>query len=264
LTSLSGSNVVVAYQSWQGFAGQVALVVSGANNVYLHDLDFANNGGDIFLINCTGQIRIENIRAKNTGDGTIGSGHSNVIQLNNTWDNGTGGIRTVQALGGKTEDMISIYQSGGIDSTHPLIIENNHLESPLPPDPQAWSSSSGSGMMLADVSGHDIIARDNTLLNVGQVGIGIPYGTRVHVLNNIVYGARRAANNVGIYTPYTGGPAYTGNNEVANNRIYWFDANGSPNPVWDGGLSGAIIGWNTNILQDTTIDPNTLHVVLTP
>ena len=33
----------------------------------------------------TGQIRIENVRARNTGDGTIGSGHGNVIQLNNAW-----------------------------------------------------------------------------------------------------------------------------------------------------------------------------------
>jgi len=257
VTSLSGSNVVVGDESWQGKTGQVALTISGANNVYLHDLDFADNGGAIFLINCTGQIRIENIRARNTGDGTIGFGHSNVIQLNNTTDNGTGGIRNVKALGGNTEDMISIYQSGGIDSTHPLIIENNQLESPLTnqsnPTVLAWSSTSGSGMMLGDSSGSHIIARYNTLLNVGQVGIGEPNGTDVHVLSNIVYGAQRANSNVGIYA-YTAG----GGNEVANNRIYWLNASGSANPTnIDSGVTQA-----GNVLQDTTIDPNTLHVVL--
>lgn len=255
-----GTNVELSSKSYQGFSGKVAVTVSGAHNVYLHDLDFADNGGDIFLVNCTGQIRIENIRARNTGDGSIGSGHSNVIQLNNTWDDGSGGIRNVRAYGGHTEDMISIFKSGGTDAAHPLIIENNHLESPLPPSSMAWASGSGSGMMLADGGGHDIIVRNNTLLNVGQVGIGINEGLRVHVLNNIVYGAARASSNVGLSQWASGTCSSCGGNEMNGNRVWWVKSDGTPSAFWSSGTAGAISG--SNSLQDTSIDPATLHVVL--
>ncbi|MDQ1468090.1 MAG: hypothetical protein QOH10_2505, partial [Actinomycetota bacterium] len=150
--SVSGTDVVVSNKSWVGF-GSVALVVSNVHNVYLHDLDFDSNVGDIFLINVTGTIRIENIRARNTGNGTIGSGHSNVIQFNNSWqgapDDGVSGVRNVSSFGGDTEDMISVYKSGGIDAAHPLVLDDLHLESPLPPSSEAWSSGSGTCINLA-------------------------------------------------------------------------------------------------------------------
>ena len=246
-------------KTWQGFTGKTALVISGAHNVYLHDLDFADNGGDIFVINSTGQIRIENIRARNTGDGTIGSGHGNVIQLNNTWDDGSGGIRGVQALGGDTEDMISVFKSGGVDSAHPLVIENNHLESPLPPSSLAWSSGSGTGINLADYGGHDIVVRNNTLLNVGQVGIQLNQPTRVHVFNNIVYGAARTGSNVGL-SQWNGSSCACSGNEIVNNRVWWVKASGTASSIW---LSGtAQVSTSGNVAQDATIDPNGLHVVL--
>jgi hypothetical protein len=255
-----GTNVVVSNKTWQGFSNKTALVISGAHNVYLHDLDFADNGGDIFLVNCTGQIRIEDIRARNTGDGTIGSGHGNVVQLNNTWDDGTGGIRGVNAYGGDTEDMISIFRSGGVDAAHPLVIENNHLESPLS-GPLAWSSGSGTGINLADAGGHDIIARNNTLLNVGQVGLQINEGTRVHIVNNIVYGAARPASNTGI-TQWASSPCGCSGNEIAYNRIWWVKSNGTPSSYWNSGTAGVIAGTATNVLQDLTINPASLHVAL--
>jgi hypothetical protein len=255
-----GNNVVVSNKTWQGFSNKTALVISGAHNVYLHDLDFADNGGDIFLVNCTGQIRIEDIRARNTGDGTIGSGHGNVVQLNNTWDDGTGGIRGVNAYGGDTEDMISIFRSGGVDAAHPLVIENNHLESPLS-GPLAWSSGSGTGINLADAGGHDIIARNNTLLNVGQVGLQINEGTRVHIVNNVVYGAARPGSNTGI-TQWASGSCGCSGNEIANNRIWWVKANGTPSPYWSSGTAGVIAGVATNVMQDLTINPASLHVAL--
>lgn len=254
-----GTNVVVSNETWQGFSNKTALVISGAHNVYLHDLDFADNGGDIFLVNCSGQIRIESIRARNTGDGTIGSGHGNVIQLNNTWDNGTGGIRGVKALGGDTEDMISIFKSGGIDAAHPLLIENNHLESPLSGS-LAWSSGSGTGMNLADYGGHDIIARNNTLLNVGQVGIQLNEPTRVTVTNNIVYGAARPSSNVGISQWASTSCSSCTGNVVANNRVWWVKSSGTASSIW---LSNSYpVTLSGNASQDGSIDPSSLHVVL--
>jgi len=256
-----GTNVVVSNKTWQGFSTNTALVISGANNVYLHDLDFADNGGDIFLINCTGQIRIENIRARNTGDGTIGSGHGNVIQLNNTWDNGTGGIRAVYALGGDTEDMISIYRSGGIDASHPLIIEDVHIESPLPPSSIAWSSNSGTGINLGDDGGHDIILRNSTVLNAGAVGIQMNEPSRnVRAMNNIVYGTARATSNVGLSQWADTSCSTCTGNAYTNNRVWWVKANGTPSALW---LSGTYpVAQSGNVLQDPTINPAVLHVAL--
>jgi hypothetical protein len=261
--SVSGSNVVVSNKSWVGF-GSVALVVSNANNVYLHDLDFDGNVGDIFLINVTGNIRIENIRARNTGNGTIGSGHSNVIQFNNSWqgaaDDGVSGVRNVQAYGGDTEDMISVYKSGGIDSAHPLVLSDLHLESPLPPSSEAWSSGSGTCVNLADAGGHDIRLENSTLLNCGAVGIQMNEPTRVRAVNNIVYGAARTTSNVGL-SQWSGSSCSTcTGNEYRNNRVWWLKPSGSGSAMWmSGNYPVADVG---NVKQDATIVAGTLHVIL--
>jgi hypothetical protein len=261
--SFSGTDVVVANRSYVGF-GSVALTISNARNVTLLNLDFDGNVGDIFLINVTGTIRIENIRARNTGDGTIGSGHSNVIQFNNSWqgapDDGVSGVRNVNAYGGHTEDMISVYKSGGIDSAHPLVLSDLHIESPLPPSSEAWTSGSGTCVNLADAGGHDIRLENSTLLNCGAVGIQMNEPTRVLAVNNIVYGAARTTSNVGL-SQWSGGSCSTcTGNAYRNNRVWWAKPSGSGSAMWlSGNYPVADVG---NAKQDTTIVAGTLHVVL--
>jgi len=259
--TFSGNNVVVANKSWTN-SGSVCLTVSNATNVYIHDVDFDNCVGAIFLINVKGNIRIENVRARNIGDGSIGSGHSNVIQLNNTWqgatNDGVNGIRNVKALGGDTEDVISVFQSGGIDAAHPLVIENVHLEHPLTGS-LAWSSDSGTCINLADAGGHDIILRNSTFLNCGAVGIQMNEPTRVKVVNNIVYGAARATSNVGL-SQWAEDSCSCSGNSYENNRVWWVKANGSSSALWLHG--SAQVSQSGNKLQDTTINPNSLRVVL--
>jgi hypothetical protein len=260
---VSGSNVVVANKTWQGFTGQVPLVVHDAHNVYLHDLDFADNGGDIFLINVTGTIRIENIRARNTGDGTIGSGHGNVIQFNNSWqgatDDGVNGVRRVYSYGGDTEDAISVYKSGGVDAAHPLVIEDVHIEHPLS-GTLAWSSGSGTCANLADAGGHDIVLRNSTFLNCGAVGIQMNEPTRVKATNNVVYGAARSTSNVGL-SQWSGGSCSTcTGNEYRTNRVWWVKASGSSSSMWlSDNYPVADVG---NVKGDLTINPAALHVAL--
>lgn len=254
------SNVQLASMSFS--VSDVAVQISNCTGVYLHDLDFDSCVGCIFLFNCTG-VRIEDIRARNTGQNSEGSGNSNIIQLNGcTAGGGLTGIRRVRAYGGGTEDMISIFESSGLGIGSELIIENCALESPLPPDALAWQSNSGSGIQL-DAAGagcFDVIVRNNTGLNCGQVGIGIGNATRAQILNNILYGAQRTDNNVGLSTPfsvanYPGGCIYTGN------RIFWKNAAGSNNSLFDGGSDiTETVGPNT--LNDTTINPASLAVVL--
>ena len=233
-----GTNVIVANKSWVGFHTQTCLTVEDARNVYIHDVDFASCGGGIFLVNVTGNIRIENVRARNTGDGSIGSGHGNVIQLNNSWQGSpstvtTAGIRHIKAYGGDTEDAISIYKSGGLDANHPLLIEGVHIEHPLSGG-WAWSSPSSTCVNLADGGGHDITLRYSTFLNCGAVGIQMNEpGRTVKVRNNIVYGQRRPTSNVGLSQWSSENcPSRCPGNEYRGNRVWWVKANASPSPMW--------------------------------
>jgi hypothetical protein len=260
-----GSNIVVSNKSFRGCRGTSAVVIQNATNVYLHDLDFDSNSGDIFLVHDTGQIRIENIRARNTGAGrtTNGSGQGEVIQLNNTFDNGTGGISNVSSYGGNTEDQISIFQSGGIDSAHPLVISDVHIESPLPPDALAWTSGSGTCINLADANtpgtGH-IRLTNSAFLNCGQAGIELNVPTDVIVSGNVIYGAQRATSNVGL-TNWAASPCSVCiGNAFNNNRVWWVSASGTAAPMFIG--PNSTVSTSGNVLQDTTINPGALHVAL--
>jgi hypothetical protein len=257
LTVDGQSNVTVTGKQFQNLGdGVVALVISNSNNVTVTANDFDNTTGGIYCINST-NVTITWNRFRNIGNNTIGSGHSNYIQFNNCWG---GYIAHNKGIGGLTEDMVSIYMSGGVDSAHPLIIELNAFESPLTdlPNIRSWTSGSGSGFMLADSGGHDITVQNNTVLTPGQVGIGIPGGQRVRVLNNTLYGAKRTGANVGIYMVNYSGGAY-GGHEVSGNQIKWVNAAGNDNPMYLPDDTGSTIGANDT---NWAGDPATLHVTL--
>lgn len=263
--SLRGLNVIVANKSWNGFGTRTCLTVHDAHNVYIHDVDFNGCGGDIFLVNVTGMIRIENVRARNTGDGTAGAGHGNVIQFNNVWQSapelpgGGARIRAIKAYGGHTEDVISVYKSGGFDARHPLVIGDVHVEHPLS-GPLAWSSRSGTCVNLADHGGHDIRLQYSTFLNCGAVGIQMNEpGHNVKVRNNIVYGQRRLISNVGL-SQWSSGTCSSRcpGNEYRGNKVWWVKANAVPSPMW---LSGRFpVADLSNYKQISTINVTTLRV----
>lgn len=279
IQSYSGSNIEISNRSYVSLSNSKAvLTISNATNVYLHDLDFDSNCGDIFLINVTGKIRIENIRARNTGGPSdicpIGSGHKNVIQLNNSWQDApasdtTAGIRNVKSYGGQTEDILSFFKSGGRDAAHPLIIENNHLEAPLPPDPLAWQSGSGTCINTADDEpatgdgGHDMIVRNNTLLNCGIVGLQMNRPLRVTDTGNILYGAARPSpNNNAVGLSQWSGHSCSAciDNFYTNNRVWWLKPDGTKSSQWFSGTAQITTSGNT--LNDTSINPASLKVVL--
>jgi hypothetical protein len=265
--SVKGSNVVVANKSWVGFGTKTCLTVHDSNNVYIHDVDFQGCGGGIFLVNVTGTVRIENVRARNIGDGTIGAGHGNVIQLNNVWQsapelpNGRARIRSIKAYGGDTEDVISVYRSGGINATHPLVIGDVHIEHPLS-GPLAWSSPSGTCVNLADDGGHDIRLQNSTFLNCGAIGIQMNEpGHNVQARHNTLYGAARPTSNVGLSQWSSAAcPTTCPGNAYAGNRVWWVKANGTASPMW---LSHNYpVADVNNAKQISPIDTAKLHVVL--
>jgi hypothetical protein len=265
--SVSGSNIVIAYESWAGFGKRTCLTVHDAHNVYIHDVDFAGCGGDIFLVNVTGAVRIENVRARNTGDGTVGSGHGNVIQFNNVWQSapelpdGRARIRSIYSYGGNTEDAISVYKSGGIDAAHPLVIGNVHIESPLT-GPLAWTSASGTCANLADAGGHDIRLQNSTFLDCGAIGIQMnePHHN-VKAIGNTLYGAARPTSNVGLSQWSSAScPSSCPGNAYSNNRVWWVKSDGSASPVW---LSHNYpVALTNNAEQLSTIQVANLQVVL--
>ena len=265
--NVRGSNVVVANKSWVGFSTRTCLTVHDATNVYIHDVDFAGCSGDIFLVNVKGVVRIENVRARDTGDGSIGAGHGNVIQFNNVWQSagelpdGSARIRMIKSYGGDTEDVISIYRSGGIDASHPLVIGSVHVEDPLS-GPMAWSSPSGTCANLADGGGHDIRLQNSTFLNCGAIGIQMNEpGRNVKALKNVVYGAARATSNVGL-SQWSAAPCPSscpGNAYIAN-RVWWAKSNGTASPMW---LSHNYpVADSSNLKQVTPTNQSSLHVIL--
>lgn len=245
------SNVVISGKRFVNLpADQVAITIENSHNVTITANDFSGNTGDIYVVDST-DVTVTWNRYRNVGNGTEGSGASNFVQFSRT----TGGtIAHNKGVGGDTEDIVSIYRSGGSSAAHPLLIEYNAFEG------TNWVSDSGSGIMLGDGGGSHIVVAGNVLVTPGQVGIGISGGTDIHVVDNLLYGAKRAGSNVGI-SIWNQSPGSCSGNEIRGNKVTWYAANGSKNGAWDGGGCGSVAGWSGND-WDAGLSYSHLHVVL--
>ena len=244
------SNVTVSGFQFQNLSGN-AIIVRNSSNITITANDFDTVVGAIYVQNST-NITVTWNRYRNIGDGTTGSGHSAFIQFNET----TGGyIGHNKGIGGKTEDIISMWQSGGSSSSSPLVIEYNHFEG------TNWTSGSGAGINMGDGGGSHMIARFNTLLNPGQSGIAISSGIDNHITDNIVYGELRPHSNVGVpvWNQY---PTACSGHEIARNKVKWYRYDGLETPAWDGGNCGVIGGMWTDNDWHAPLDPATLGVIL--
>lgn len=213
--------------------------------------DFARVAQAITVLNST-NVRIEWNRYLDIlgPHARVGKNRANFVQLVQV---SRGVISHNKGRGGDTEDIVSMYHSGGTSSS-PFVIEDNHFEG------TTWSSSSGSGIALGDGSSSYSIARNNVLLNVGQVGMFIAGGSNHRILDNTIYGEHRALSNVGLYVWNQSSTACSGH-EVAGNRVWWRNATGASNPAWNAGNCGSVSGWSAND-WNANLDPSTLHVSL--
>jgi hypothetical protein len=195
--------------------GTIAVTIRNVDGAYIHDIDFENVVGGIYVYNST-DVVIENVRGRNVGDGTIGSGHSNYVQFAESVG---GAVRNSVFIGGDTEDMISTWHSGGI------VIENNYLEN------DDWSSASGTGIILSDGEGSpnngNITVRNNVLINPGQVGIQCIDGPNLKVYGNVVYGEARPLSNQP-FSSWEGRPEA----EVYGNTHRWYKPDGTQTSSW--------------------------------
>lgn len=257
-------NVTIRGGSPTSPSGQGVIVRNVTGAIVIRDVDLADLQGGIYLYNCTGSLLIEGVRSRNIGtktatNGDIGAGKSNHVQLAEC--SFTGAIRNNRFLGGRTEDMLSTWHSGGRGSGMELVIEGNALEGLVAdtPEARAWDSASGTGIILSDGAGSTkngwLIVRNNTILTPGQVGIQIIDGPGHQVYGNVVYGERRRQSNNPI-TSWEGAPTGV----VRDNRYRWFREDGSePAPWFHSGGAGLTVVGN---VRDTALDPATLRVVL--
>jgi hypothetical protein len=234
----------------------IVITLENVKKAWIHDIDFANVIGGIYVYQSE-DVVIERVRARNVGDGSIGSCHSNFIQFA---ESRGGAIRDNRFVGGRTEDMISTWHSGGWGLGMELVIENNQLEGLIAdtPDARAWTSTSGTGIIISDGGGHPnngwIIVRHNTLLNPGQVGIQHIDGPGLQTHDNVIYAEPYGPNNNSI-TSWEGVPQ----GEVWNNRYRFIKSDGSEPAPWFHGQSQLNVHDN---VYDTSLDPATLHVAL--
>lgn len=250
------SNLVISGKHFEGIGSDVSSIrLTNCSNVLITECDFKDCCQPITVYDST-NITISWCRYKNiTGPHERnGSNRADFTQWVNTFG---GSINNNKGVGGDTEDIISIYQSGGSDATQPLIIERNVFEG------TNWTSATGSGIMTGDGPnpGSYVIVRYNTLLNPGQAGIGIAGGTNVSVTDNTVYGEQRELSNVGIVVYNQAAPAVCSSHTVARNRVKWFRYDGFMTPAYDPGDCGPVTGWDTNDWY-SDIDQGTLHVIL--
>jgi len=147
-----------------------------------------------------------------------------------------------------TEDAINIYKSNGVPGD-PIMIENNRIRGGGP-------SKSGSGIMLGDNGGSYITAKDNIIVNPGQVGMAIAGGDHIRIIHNTIYSKRQEFTNVGVYI-WAQAQAGCSLNEISGNRVNWTKKDGSRNHKWNGANCGEVTGWETNI-TDTSLDETIL------
>lgn len=238
--SYSGSNcpAVIENKTFRDLGADViAIRLENCTNVTIRDVDFINVSEGVYALN-SANINIERARYQNiTGPyERVGKNRANLVQFNNV--NG-GSVISSKGRCGDTEDIISVYASDNI------LVEGNHFEGVAVSTPGclAWRSGSGSGIALGDASGSGNVARNNILVNPGQVGVFIAGGLNHRIENNIVIGQAIPRSNVGMYVWNQSASPCSGHT-VNGNKVNWKRADGVSNPYWNAGNCGTVVGTN--------------------
>lgn len=225
--TITQSGTVIDGRHFTGSPGN-CITIQGAANITIRNSKFTNCHKAIYAVNASNVV-VENIECEADMSGR----GRNCVQFDKVNGGRITNSRSVNTNGATlAEDHISLYQSHGTASA-PILVENNYIEGGGP-------SRSGSGIMTGDVGGSYQVIRNNTLVNPGQVGIGVSGGTNITVDGNTVISSSFPWTNVGIYVwRYTGSlPCHS--HTVTNNQVSWFNSAGQRNSFWNGGNCGTI------------------------
>jgi hypothetical protein len=228
---IAHSRDITIRDSQIGPCGGYAVAIDDSSSVYLEDLTISQTESGIYAHASETISVVRNVFAdagrnfvqfdKVTGSGNQISDNEGRNQLGQS----------------DAEDMVSIYSSSGTDES-PLLVVGNVLAGGGP-------SESGSGIMIGDNGGSDIVVEGNTLTNPGQVGIGVSGGTEIRVIGNEIFSDAHPWSNVGIYV-WNQSDESCGEIEVRGNRVDWLDRDAGPHPSWDSGDCGEVAGWDDN------------------
>jgi len=222
------SDVTISDKTFKDLgANVIAIRLVNCTNVTIRDVDFINVAEGVYAFNSS-NIRVIDSRYQNiTGPHErVGLNRGNFVQFH---DVSGGVVARNKGKGGDTEDVVSLYHSSNV------VVEDNHFEG------TNWSSSSGSGIALADGASSNNIARRNTLVNIGQVGIFIAGGTNNKIQDNVIYGEPRTGSNVGIYVWNQSSSPCSGA-EVSGNRVHFQKPDGTRSGYWTSGNCGTVAG----------------------
>lgn len=227
--------------------------ILGSSNVTLRNVSIGPCGDWGVFIDRSSRVTVQQatVRTQSSRGGIYGHSSSAIAVLGNfVSDSGRNPIQFDKVSGSgnrienntvassPAEDMISIFKSGGTAGSWLRVAGNTVRDN-------TGESNSGSGILVGDAGGSFILVERNRLANPGQVGIGIPGGSNIKLLDNIVLSTRQPWSNVGIYV-WNQSNSVCSNIEVRGNQVDWINSDGRSNPAYNGGGCGAIAGWNDN------------------
>jgi hypothetical protein len=263
------SNLLISNQWFSQFTpGADLLGFYNCNNIIVQDCDFGPMPGDIsaadrkaiYLQGCTGTLTIIRCRFKNPAH--------DAIQLNTS--NMVGQITDCRIRGttANSEDLISLFQSGGVDATHRLKIWNVRIDgndsvTGIP----GYTSSSGTGINIGDdaltTSIGFVDIYNCTVYNAGQAGIAVAGGNDQTIDGNLIYSIQTTTSNVGMSIWQNGGSTVCQAIEARQNRVQWINSGtGLNNGLFQNGNCGTITNLSDNNFNDLTINPSNLVVNL--
>lgn len=227
--------------------------LTNCSNVLIDSCLIVNVKAGVNAIRCT-TVQVLNNQFLNM-NGPFPSG--NFVQFNNV--NGSGNwikfnrCEDIAGVAKKPEDGLSVYQCNGLQGDSVQVIGNWIRGGQI-----TNTSGGGAGIVLGDVGGSYQVARNNTVVNGGFVGMQVQGGTHIKMDHNIIYSIKTAYSNCGLcYGNYSGKPSSDIN--MSYNKVRFYDMRGGETDAWIDPKAGYNpIGWNTNILKapiDATVLP---------
>lgn len=237
------SNVVITGKTFRTLSNGRSLDLQGCSNITITDCDF-DNGGGIYLLNCTGVLTLTNLRMRNVGH--------NGIQLDKSVMSGL--VSLIRVKGGLSEDVISVFAGSGSDSGSPpcggpsagspLIFDDIKVEGGDGVTTTRWVSGSGSGFMCERAQ--NVHFRNYTLLNPGQVGIGTHRGTNVRHYDFSIHTEQsypsRGLGDIAVDAAET---PVTNPLEISRGKVKWYRADGSQANFTVDSAGVGIIGYDS-------------------
>jgi hypothetical protein len=228
LTISNSSGITVINARFVNCYG-VGVAIENSSNIRVKSSYFENVNGGVYAENSQ-SIKVNLNRLKNISRAwKMDDARGQFVQFNRVTGTGNiirGNVGINEPGSSDPEDAVNLSVSSGV------LVENNCFKGGGP-------SESGGGILAGDSGGSNHIIQNNTLVDVGQYGIGVASGTNIKLLDNWVYGRRQSFTNVGMYV-WSQTPTPCSGITVQGNHVYFKGSDGLQNPFWDAENCGVV------------------------